>query len=98
MDDDYKVQKTVTTLPKGDEVVTTYHNQRPTQVSPAIHVRLYATGERGGFAAAGQVGRRTHQFSGRFGWDNLAPKNYFHRPQKKPRGVMVAQVTLNHFV
>jgi outer membrane lipoprotein carrier protein len=36
VDDDYKVQKTVTVLPKGDEVVTTYHNQRPTPVSPAI--------------------------------------------------------------
>jgi outer membrane lipoprotein carrier protein len=36
VDDDYKVQKTVAVLPKGDQVVTTYRNQRPTPVSPAI--------------------------------------------------------------
>jgi outer membrane lipoprotein carrier protein len=28
VDDDYKIAKTITDLPQGDEVVTTYHNQR----------------------------------------------------------------------
>lgn len=31
--DDYKIQRTEATLPKGDRVVTTYKNQRPTPIA-----------------------------------------------------------------
>ncbi len=33
VDGDYKIQRTETTLPKGDRVVTTYKNQRPTPLT-----------------------------------------------------------------
>jgi outer membrane lipoprotein-sorting protein len=36
IDDEYKIQRSETILPKGDRIVTTYKNQRPTPLSPSI--------------------------------------------------------------
>lgn len=36
VDDDYKIVRTETILPKGDRIVTTYRNQRATPLSPGI--------------------------------------------------------------
>ena len=36
VDDEYKIDRSETILPKGDRVVTTYKNQRPTPLSPGI--------------------------------------------------------------
>jgi len=36
VDDDYKIVRTETILPKGDNIVTTYRNQRATTLSPSI--------------------------------------------------------------
>ena len=34
VDDDFKIERSETFLPKGDRIVTTYKNQRPTPLSP----------------------------------------------------------------
>jgi chaperone LolA len=36
VDDDFKIERTDTMLPKGDRIVTNYKNQRPTPLSPSI--------------------------------------------------------------
>ena len=36
VDDDFKIDRSETILPKGDRIVTTYKNQRPTPLSPSI--------------------------------------------------------------
>ena len=36
VDDEFKIQRTETTLPKGDRIVTVYKNQRPTPLSPSL--------------------------------------------------------------
>ncbi len=36
LDDEYKIEKTVAILPKGDEVVTVYRNQRPAPVPASM--------------------------------------------------------------
>lgn len=36
VDDDYKIDRTETILPKGDRIVTAYKNQRPNPLSPGI--------------------------------------------------------------
>jgi chaperone LolA len=36
VDDDFKIDRSETLLPKGDRIVTTYKNQRPTPLSPSI--------------------------------------------------------------
>jgi outer membrane lipoprotein-sorting protein len=36
VDDDYKIQRSETLLPKGDRIVTTYKNQRPTPVASSV--------------------------------------------------------------
>jgi len=36
VDDDYKIVRTETILPKGDNIVTNYRNQRATAISPGI--------------------------------------------------------------
>lgn len=35
VDDDFKIDRSETILPKGDRIVTTYKNQRPTPLSPS---------------------------------------------------------------
>lgn len=36
VDDEYKIQRSETLLPKGDRIVTSYKNQRPAPLSPSI--------------------------------------------------------------
>jgi len=36
VDDEFKIDRSETILPKGDRIVTTYKNQRPTPLSPSI--------------------------------------------------------------
>ncbi|MDR3402903.1 MAG: outer membrane lipoprotein carrier protein LolA [Chthoniobacter sp.] len=36
VDDEFKIDRSETILPKGDSIVTTYKNQRPTPLSPSI--------------------------------------------------------------
>ncbi|HEY3901956.1 MAG TPA: outer-membrane lipoprotein carrier protein LolA [Chthoniobacter sp.] len=36
VDDEYRIQRSETILPKGDRIVTSYKNQRPTPLSPSI--------------------------------------------------------------
>jgi chaperone LolA len=36
VDDEFKIDRSETVLPKGDSIVTTYKNQRPTPLSPSI--------------------------------------------------------------
>jgi len=36
VDDEFKIDRSETLLPKGDSIVTTYKNQRPTPLSPSI--------------------------------------------------------------
>src|SRR5262249_23551731 len=36
VDSAYKIERTITVLPKGDQVITNYRNQRPTALSPAV--------------------------------------------------------------
>jgi len=36
VDDEFKIARSETILPKGDSIVTTYKNQRPTPLSPSI--------------------------------------------------------------